>query len=130
MRNSPEYDLSTATWHKSSYSGASGGDCLEVARWHKSSYSDASGGDCLEVGRWHKSTHSDASGGNCLEVARWRKSTHSGGDGGDCLEVADDYTEFVPVRDSKAVPDGPALVFRAAAWSAFVADIKGSNTAG
>ncbi|MEV8527526.1 DUF397 domain-containing protein [Streptomyces sp. NPDC052000] len=92
MRISPKYDLSKATWHKSSYSGASGGDCLEVARWRKS-------------------THSDASGGNCLEVA-------------------DDNTEFVPVRDSKAVPDGPALVFRAAAWSAFVADIKGSNTAG
>ncbi|WP_329463841.1 DUF397 domain-containing protein [Streptomyces sp. NBC_01431] len=111
MRISPKYDLSKATWHKSSYSGGDGGDCLEVARWHKSSYS---GGD----------------GGNCLEVARWRKSTHSGGDGGNCLEVADDCTEFVPVRDSKAVPDGPALVFRAAAWSAFVADIKGSNTAG
>ncbi|PZT75717.1 MULTISPECIES: DUF397 domain-containing protein [unclassified Streptomyces] len=24
------YDLSTAIWHKSSYSGGSGGDCLEV----------------------------------------------------------------------------------------------------
>ncbi|MFF9477987.1 DUF397 domain-containing protein [Streptomyces sp. NPDC014733] len=51
-----EYDLSAATWHKSSYSGASGGNCLEVARdfpgaatWRKSSYSDASGGNCLEV---------------------------------------------------------------------------------
>ncbi|TXS34616.1 DUF397 domain-containing protein [Streptomyces sp. OR43] len=44
-----DYDLSTATWHKSSYSGASGGDCLEVATWRKSTYSDASGGNCLEV---------------------------------------------------------------------------------
>ncbi|MFE4828301.1 DUF397 domain-containing protein [Streptomyces sp. NPDC056672] len=26
-----EYDLSAASWHKSSYSGASGGNCLEVA---------------------------------------------------------------------------------------------------
>ncbi|MFF5534255.1 DUF397 domain-containing protein [Streptomyces cinerochromogenes] len=29
MRNIPEYDLSTATWHKSSYSQG-GSDCLEV----------------------------------------------------------------------------------------------------
>lgn len=29
MRNIPDYDLSTATWHKSSYSGG-GNDCLEV----------------------------------------------------------------------------------------------------
>ncbi|WP_399087164.1 DUF397 domain-containing protein [Streptomyces sp. BBFR2] len=26
-----EYDLSAAVWHKSSYSGPSGGDCVEVA---------------------------------------------------------------------------------------------------
>ncbi|MYZ38602.1 MULTISPECIES: DUF397 domain-containing protein [unclassified Streptomyces] len=29
--SSPEYDLSAASWHKSSFSGPSGGDCLEVA---------------------------------------------------------------------------------------------------
>lgn len=34
MRNIPEYDLSGVTWHKSSYSGGSGGDCLEVAEGH------------------------------------------------------------------------------------------------
>ncbi|GGT37333.1 DUF397 domain-containing protein [Streptomyces purpureus] len=50
---SPEYDLSTAVWHKSSYSGPSGGDCLEVATWRKSTYSDASGGNCLEVSDDH-----------------------------------------------------------------------------
>ncbi|MFB4422839.1 DUF397 domain-containing protein [Streptomyces sp. QL37] len=83
--SSSDYDLSTASWHKSSYSGASGGDCLEVATW--------------------------------------RKSTYSGGDGGNCLEVADGLPHVVPVRDSK-VTDGPALVFRAPAWSAFVADLK------
>jgi hypothetical protein len=44
-----EYDLGTAIWFKSSYSGASGGDCVEVATWRKSSYSDGSGGNCLEV---------------------------------------------------------------------------------
>ncbi|MFF5478929.1 DUF397 domain-containing protein [Streptomyces sp. NPDC012935] len=30
MRSIPEYDLDGVTWHKSSYSGGSGGDCLEV----------------------------------------------------------------------------------------------------
>jgi hypothetical protein len=30
MRSIPEYDLDSATWHKSSYSGGSGGNCLEV----------------------------------------------------------------------------------------------------
>ncbi|WP_019887389.1 DUF397 domain-containing protein [Streptomyces purpureus] len=48
--SSPEYDLSTATWHKSSYSGPDGADCLEVATWRKSSYS---GGNCLEVSDDH-----------------------------------------------------------------------------
>jgi len=29
-----EYDLSTVSWRKSSYSGGSGGNCLEVAPGH------------------------------------------------------------------------------------------------
>ncbi|MFJ9245323.1 DUF397 domain-containing protein [Streptomyces sp. NPDC101776] len=54
MRSNPEYDLDAAvTWHKSSYSGGSGGDCLEVARWRKSTYSGGDGGDCLEVADGH-----------------------------------------------------------------------------
>ncbi|MEW2525754.1 DUF397 domain-containing protein [Streptomyces sp. NPDC047071] len=53
MRISPEHDLSTATWHKSSYSGGEGGNCLEIARWRKSTYSDGSGGNCLEVADRH-----------------------------------------------------------------------------
>ncbi|MCX4671505.1 DUF397 domain-containing protein [Streptomyces sp. NBC_01381] len=37
-------------WFKSSYSGDSGDDCVEVALdWHKSSYSSGSSGDCVEV---------------------------------------------------------------------------------
>lgn len=47
MRSIPDYDLSTAVWHKSSYS-AGGDNCLEVARWRKSTYSSG-GDDCLEV---------------------------------------------------------------------------------
>ncbi|PAZ13337.1 DUF397 domain-containing protein [Streptomyces sp. SA15] len=34
MRNIPEYDPNTAIWHKSSYSGGGGDDCLEVADGH------------------------------------------------------------------------------------------------
>jgi hypothetical protein len=51
----------------------------------------------------------------------WRKSTYSGGQN-DCVEVADGLP-VVPVRDSKA-PAGPALVFPAGAWSAFVERVK------
>jgi hypothetical protein len=51
---SPDLDLSAATWVKSSYSDANGGECLEFSRdfaWVKSSYSDANGGDCLQFSR-------------------------------------------------------------------------------
>ncbi|WP_329027887.1 MULTISPECIES: DUF397 domain-containing protein [unclassified Streptomyces] len=48
-RRSTDFDLSTALWCKSSYSDASGGNCVEVATWRKSTYSGPSGGDCLEV---------------------------------------------------------------------------------
>ncbi|MEV4329146.1 DUF397 domain-containing protein [Streptomyces sp. NPDC049597] len=41
-------------WRKSSYSGSSGGECIECAplggaTWRKSSYSGDTGGECLEV---------------------------------------------------------------------------------
>ncbi|MFI8372427.1 DUF397 domain-containing protein [Streptomyces sp. NPDC085466] len=41
-------------WRKSSYSGPSGGDCIEcaplgTAAWRKSSYSGSDGGECVEV---------------------------------------------------------------------------------
>ncbi|WP_406393151.1 DUF397 domain-containing protein [Streptomyces sp. NBC_00887] len=58
-----------------------------------------------------------------LSTATWHKSSYSGGSGGDCLEVADGHPDIVPVRDSK-VADGPALVFRTAAWAAFVTGLK------
>ncbi|MER7515120.1 DUF397 domain-containing protein [Streptomyces sp. NPDC126499] len=51
--NAPEYDLSTATWFKSSYSAGDGSDCVEVATWRKSSYSGGDGGNCLEVSDEH-----------------------------------------------------------------------------
>lgn len=34
MSSNPEHNLDGVTWHKSSYSGGSGGDCLEVAEGH------------------------------------------------------------------------------------------------
>ncbi|MEU9170816.1 DUF397 domain-containing protein [Streptomyces sp. NPDC048420] len=49
----------------------------------------------------------------------WRKSTYSGGGGGNCLEVAVGHPTRVPVRDSKT-PQGPKLMLRPQAWSAFV----------
>ena len=59
-----------------------------------------------------------------LASAAWRKSSYSNGDGGNCVEAAPGFiTGAVPVRDSKD-PKGPALVFPAAAWTAFVDAVK------
>ena len=57
-----------------------------------------------------------------LDGAVWRKSARSGAEG-NCVEVAGNLTGIVGVRDSKDA-QGPALVFEAAAWSAFVAAVK------
>jgi hypothetical protein len=57
-----------------------------------------------------------------LSRAKWRKSTRSGSSG-NCVEVADNLLHGVAVRDSKD-PDGPALVFTAAQWQAFVGGVK------
>ncbi|MFG1810326.1 DUF397 domain-containing protein [Streptomyces sp. NPDC049040] len=58
-----------------------------------------------------------------LTPAVWRKSSHSGASNGDCVEVADGVPGFAPVRDSKD-PQGPALVFPAAAWTHFLTAVK------
>jgi hypothetical protein len=84
---------------------------LSTVTWRKSSYSNPDGGQCIEV--------SD----DFLQTATWRKSSYSNPDGGACIEVSDDHPALVPVRDSKD-PDGPALIFEAAAWSAFVTAVK------
>jgi hypothetical protein len=45
-------------WFKSSYSGGSGDDCVEVAlAWHKSSYSSGGDGDCVEVATCPTTVH-------------------------------------------------------------------------
>jgi hypothetical protein len=78
---------------------------------------------------WRKSSYSSGNGGNCVEVAdltgtNWRKSSHSSANGGHCVEVAAGGPGVVAVRDSKD-PDGPALIFSPADWSAFISSLKG-----
>ena len=83
---------------------------LTGAMWRKSSYSSANGGACVEV--------ADLTGSN------WRKSSYSSANGGNCVEVAAGGPGVVAVRDSKD-PDGPALIFSPADWSAFISSLKG-----
>ncbi|MDQ0792822.1 DUF397 domain-containing protein [Streptomyces sp. B1I3] len=57
-------------WFKSSYSGAEGGQCLEVA-WRWSSRSGAEGGDCVEFASAATHVHirdSKQAGGPVLTV--------------------------------------------------------------
>jgi hypothetical protein len=51
--------------------------------------------------------------------ARWVKSSRSGPTGGNCVEVAFLAGGTVAIRNSRH-PGGPALVFSAQEWDAFV----------
>jgi hypothetical protein len=55
--------------------------------------------------------------------ARWLKSRRSGPTGGNCVEVAFLGDGRVAVRNSRH-PSGPALVFSAPEWDAFVGGAK------
>ncbi|MCC3769673.1 DUF397 domain-containing protein [Streptomyces sp. UNOC14_S4] len=56
-----------------------------------------------------------------LTTAIWRKSAYSGAKDGSCVEVADrQYPGTVPIRDSKAAPQGPAITPPTTSWSTFV----------
>ncbi len=57
-----------------------------------------------------------------LSQADWRKSSYSNGNGGNCVEVAQNMAGIVAVRDSKD-QSGPALIFTAAEWRAFVSGV-------
>ena len=57
-----------------------------------------------------------------LSRAQWFKSTRSSPSGDNWVEVAF-VDEAIVVRDSKN-PDGPALIFTAAEWDAFVGGAK------
>jgi len=58
-----------------------------------------------------------------LAGARWVKSSRSGPTGGNCVEVARLDDGQVAVRNSR-YPAGPALVFTATEWDAFVGGAK------
>ncbi|MFD0901282.1 DUF397 domain-containing protein [Actinomadura sediminis] len=85
-----------------------------ILNWRKSSHSGHSGGECVEVAdltpmidvHWRKTSHSG----------------HSGHSGGDCVEVAD-LTPVIGIRDSKN-PDGPHLALNRTAWRALADAIK------
>lgn len=62
------------------------------------------------------------SSSTALNGARWRRSSHSTG-ANNCVEAAAVANGRLAVRDSKAA-EGPALLFRPAAWAAFVAGVK------
>ncbi|QXE37167.1 DUF397 domain-containing protein [Streptomyces sp. GMY02] len=107
--------LTGAQWRKSSYSGSTGGDCVECAP--------------LAGAAWHKSSHSSSTGGECVEcttvgAAAWHKSTHSTDTGGDCVEVAA-CTAAVAVRDSKN-PEGPVFTVTTDAFATFTTHIRAS----
>jgi hypothetical protein len=53
----------------------------------------------------------------------WRKSRRSGPQGGNCVEFAHLSDGKVAVRNSRH-PSGPALLFTAAEWDAFVAGAR------
>ncbi|SEO59265.1 DUF397 domain-containing protein [Actinacidiphila rubida] len=64
-----------------------------------------------------------------LNAACWHKSSYSNEEGAECVEVARNVPGAVPVRDSKD-PQGPALVFGADAWSAFLAGLAAGDFRG
>ncbi len=57
-----------------------------------------------------------------MATHEWFKSSYSS-NGGQCIEVAPGLPGVVPVRDSKD-PAGPALVFPADAFAAFVSSVR------
>ncbi|MEO3854155.1 DUF397 domain-containing protein [Acrocarpospora sp. B8E8] len=58
-----------------------------------------------------------------LSGAVWMKSRRSSAQGNNCVEVASNLPGIVGVRDSKH-PTGPALIFTADEWSAFLGGVK------
>ena len=58
-----------------------------------------------------------------LTWARWMKSSYSGPTGGNCVEVAFLAGGQVAVRNSRH-PSGPALVFPAGEWDAFLSGAR------
>lgn len=95
---------------------------MDDPSWRKSSYSGSSGSDCVEVGAWRKATYSSSNGDACVEVAAWRKATYSSGSGTNCVEVGQG-ARMVSVRDTKD-RDGFALSIDAGAWERFTGSLR------
>jgi hypothetical protein len=75
---------------------------------------------------WFKSSYSQENGTACVEVA-WFKSSYSSETGNNCVEVADlAVTGQVAVRDSKD-KTGPALLFPADTFAAFVTAVRAGH---
>jgi hypothetical protein len=60
---------------------------------------------------------------DALTGAAWFKSSYSNNQGGACVEGARLAAGVMAIRDSKD-PHGPALIFRADAWAAFVGAVS------
>ena len=108
----------TPAWRKSSYSGSSGGDCVEVADIVGAvMVRDTKNRDALTLTfpprAWEAFT---------AATSAWRKSSYSGGSGGDCVEVAS-TASTVMVRDTKTRDSG-TLAFAPGAWQAFTASLR------
>ncbi|MER5974172.1 DUF397 domain-containing protein [Streptomyces sp. NPDC002055] len=118
-------DLTNANWRKSSYSNQAGGNCVEVADGFPGlvPVRDSKDPDGMPLvfseAAWVSFTSE-------LKAATWHKSTYSNQAGGDCVEVADGLSGLAPVRDSKD-PLGPALIFTADAWAAFIDGLKAAD---
>ena len=54
-------------------------------------------------------------------VILWHRSRHC--ESGNCVEVAQIDNDLIAIRDSKD-PDGPALVFTAEEWRAFIEGVR------
>lgn len=59
-----------------------------------------------------------------LDAHRWTKATASGTQGGNCVYGADLGDGHVGIRDGKAGPNGPILIFPTTAFAAFAARVK------
>jgi len=64
-----------------------------------------------------------------LPGVTWIKSSYSGPTGGNCVEVAFLSDGQIAVRNSRH-PAGPALIFTAAEWDAFLGGARDGEFAG